>query len=346
MLSAIFEGQGRLTLSDRPRPAITGPTEALIKVEGVGICGTDLHILQVPPVHPAKTGIILGHEFTGRIVELGDDIADFEIGEAVLIDPHPGCGSCIECRRGFPDHCATLIAASGEPGHPATIGIFSHGAMASHVVVPKQALYKVSGTVSPHIRALAEPLSCVVNAADKIKVQPGDFVVILGAGPIGLLFTALLRAGGASKIIVSEPSHYRRTAALRCGADAAVEPKDLAREVAEKMGEGPDVVIEAVGPLLPLAVELARTGGRILQFGHDESVQPAVPVGDLLKKELIVYGAFIGKNSFEKTARIMESGRLPLEEIISHKLPLRKVHEGIELLRAGKGLKIVLFPEE
>lgn len=346
MLAAVFEGNGKLTLMERPKPRVSSDTEALIKVEGVGICGTDLHILQVPPVHPAKKGIIEGHEFTGRIAELGDKLTGFQIGEAVLIDPHPGCGICAECRRGFPDHCLNLIASSGEPGHPATIGIFSDGAMTNYVVVPQQSLYKVSDIVPAHIRALGEPLACVVNAAGKLNVQPGDFAVILGAGPIGLLFTTVLRASGASKIIVSEPSEYRRNAAQKCGADMVVEPKDLKQCIAATMGEGPDVVVEAVGPLLPLAIEIVRTGGRVLQFGHDESVRPSVPVGEMLKKEAVVYGAFIGKYNFERTARIMESERLPLDVIVSHQLPLRRVHEGIDLLRAGKGLKIVLRPED
>lgn len=344
MLAAVFEGAGTLTLKERPKPSLSSDFQALIEVEGVGICGTDLHILQVPPAHPAKRGIIQGHEFTGRIVELGEAVRGFEVGEAVLIDPHPGCGVCAECRRGFPDHCATLYAESGEPGHPNTIGIFSDGAMASHAVVPRQSLYKVAAEVPAHIRALGEPVSCVVNACRKLDLQAGQYAVVLGAGPIGLLFTSLLRANGVSTIIVSEPSPFRRAAAEACGADLVVEPANLGSAIRDRMGEGPDVVVEAVGPLLPLAIKIARTGGRVLQFGHDESVEPQIPVAELLKKEVAVYGAFIGKNSFETTARIMESGRLPLEKIVSHRIPLEKVHEGIELLRAGKALKVVIEP--
>jgi len=322
--------------------------EALIKVTGVGICGTDLHILQVPPAHPAKKGAILGHEFTGEIVEVGSQIPDFKPGEAVLIDPHPGCGICRECKNGHPDHCIPLIAASGEPGHPATIGIFSDGAMTSYAVVPRQSLYKVSATVPAHIRALAEPFACVVNATNKLKVQPGETVLVLGAGPIGLLFTLMLKASGAAKIIVSEVSAYRREAAKDCGATSVVDPKheDLTAIVKRETAGGPDVVVEAVGPLLPQAIELVGGGGRILQFGHDESVNPAIPVAEVLKKELQIFGAYIGKFCFEKTAKIMESGALPLERIVSHRLPLSKVHEGIELLRQGKAIKVILHPEE
>jgi 2-desacetyl-2-hydroxyethyl bacteriochlorophyllide A dehydrogenase len=348
MKAAVFESIGHLVIKDVEKPTLRKSTDALIKVKGVGICGTDLHILQDPPAHPAKMGNILGHEFTGEIAELGDEVFGFSVGEQVLIDPHPGCGVCNECRRGFPDHCIQLYESCEEEGHPDTIGIFSPGAYTSYTVVPRQSLYKIDPKVPTKIAALAEPLSCVVNACGKLGVQPGDFVVILGAGPIGLLFTMMMKANGASKIIVSEPSETRRQAAAECGADIVVNPlkQDLEEIVARETGEGADVCIEAVGPLLPLAVRLVRAGGNVLQFGHDETVNPEIPVGEMLKKEVKIHGAFIGKYSFEKTIRIMESGKLPLEKVVSHVLPLSEIHTGLDMLIKGEGLKIIITPEE
>ncbi len=346
MKAAVFEAVGKLVIKDVEKPVLTRSTDALIKVKGVGICGTDLHILQDPPAHPAKMGNILGHEFTGEIVELGEDVYGYSVGERVLIDPHPGCGVCDECRRGFPDNCIPLYAQCEEPGHPDTIGIFSPGAYTSYVIVPRQSLYKIDPKVPVEIAALAEPLSCVINAVDKLQVQPGEFVVILGGGPIGLLFTMLMKANGASKIIVSEPAEFRRKAALDCGADLVVDPKQESLEevVAREMGAGADVCIEAVGPLLPTAVRVVRAGGRVLQFGHDETVNPELPIGVFLKKEVVIYGAFIGKRSFEKTIRVMESGKLPLEKVVSHTMPLEDIHKGIAMLRRGEGLKIIIMP--
>jgi len=348
MIGAVFEGNGKLVLRDRPKPELKKDTDALIKVTGVGICGTDLHILQVPPAHPARQNIILGHEFTGEIVAVGSRIPDFAPGDTVLIDPHPGCGLCEACRSGNTDICIPLIASSGEPGHPGTIGIFSDGAMTSYAVVPRESLFRVDPKVPSHIRALAEPLACVLNATNKLKAQPGDTVLVLGAGPIGLLFTAVLRANGASKVIVSEISDYRKEAAEACGATLVVDPKkeDLAAIVKRETGGGPNIVVEAVGPLLPQAIKLVGTRGTVLQFGHDETVEPAIPVGIMLKKEVQILGAYIGRYSFERAAKVMESGQLPLERIVSHRLPLSQVHEGIELLRRGKGLKIILEPEQ
>jgi threonine dehydrogenase-like Zn-dependent dehydrogenase len=159
MLAAVFEGEGKLTLTDRPIPVIKKPTDVLIKVTGVGICGTDLHILQVPPAHPARRGIIQGHEFTGVIAEAGPAASEFKSGDQVVIDPHPGCGQCSRCRAGYPDQCLTLLAASGEPGHPGTIGIFSDGGFARYAIVPFYGLYKVRKPIPSHLAALAEPLA-------------------------------------------------------------------------------------------------------------------------------------------------------------------------------------------
>ena len=348
MLAAVFEGNGKLVLKDRPRPRLSRDTDVLIKVLGVGICGTDLHILQVPPAHPATVGAILGHEFTGEVVETGAAVTEVRPGDRVLVDPHPGCGRCAECVSGHPDRCIPLYNSASAPGHCATIGIFSDGAMTSYAVAPSHALFKIAPSVPAHIAALAEPLGCVTSAADKLKVQPGDNAVVLGAGPIGLLFLSLLKAAGAAKVIVSEVSEYRRAAALDCGAALVVDPKreDLTEVVRREMPGGAYVVVEAVGPLLAQAIEIAHSSGRVLQFGHDELARPAIPVAELLRKELTVYGGFIGKFSFHKLPRLLESGVLPLERIVSHRLPLSRVHEGIELLRRGQAIKVVLHPEE
>jgi threonine dehydrogenase-like Zn-dependent dehydrogenase len=344
MLAAVFEGNGKLTLMDRPKPTIKKDIDVLIKVTGVGICGTDLHILQVPPVHPATVGAILGHEFTGIVAEVGNAVTDFKPGDQVLIDPHPGCGQCPQCQQGKPDQCIPLY----KDRHSQTIGIFSNGGMTSYAIVPKYSLCKLEKNVPSHFAALAEPMACVYAATKKLKVQPGDTVVILGAGPIGLLFTCFLKACGAAKVIVSEPAEYRRNLAVKCGATRVCNPKEenLEKIVIEETIEGSDFAIEAVGPLLNETLKVVKAGGKVLQFGHDELAKPAIQVAELVRKEITIHGAYIGKFAFEKVARIIESGVLPLENIVSHQLPLSKVHEGLELLKQGRAIKIILHPEE
>jgi len=348
MLAAVFEGNGKLELKDVPKPSIKNETDVLLKVTGVGICGTDLHILQVPPAHPGIKGTTLGHEFTGTVAEVGAKVKNFKPGDAVLVDPHTGCGGCKQCKRGYPDLCEELYILVENQWHPNTIGIFSNGAMTSYVIVPQQNLYKVSPKVPPFLCALAEPIACVVNATDKVRIQPGETAVVLGAGPIGLLFTSLLKASGAAKIIVSEVSEYRRKAAKECGASLVIDPKreNLEEVVAKETDGGADVVVEAVGPMLDQTLSLARSSGKIIHFGHDELARPTIRVGEITRKELTIYGAFIGRFRFDRVGKIIESGVLPLEKIVSHRIPLSKVHEGIDLLRQGKAIKIIMHPEE
>jgi threonine dehydrogenase-like Zn-dependent dehydrogenase len=197
-----------------------------------------------------------------------------------------------------------------------------------------------------HLAALAEPLACVLHSVGRMGVKPGDSVVVLGAGPIGCLFITLLKASGASRLIVSEPSAFRAERAMRCGATRVVDPtkENLAAVVAEETGEGADFVVEAVGPLIVTAMQLVRFAGTILQFGHDELAEPKVPLKDIIKKELTIRGGFIGRYSFTRVARILESGTLPLEQIVTHRLPLADVHKGLELLRKQLALKVVIEP--
>ncbi len=344
MLAAVFKGNGKLDLVNRSKPKIKKGNEVLIKVTAVGICGTDLHILQVPPAHPAKEGIILGHEFTGKIVEVGTEVQEYQVGEHVIVDPHPGCGVCPQCKNGKPDRCERLYSPE-YPGQPQTIGIFSDGAMTNYLVVPDYALYKISPAVPAYIAALAEPLACVVNATEKVRMQPGETAVVIGAGPIGLLFSAMLKAAGA-KVIVSELTEYRRKVAKDIGVDLVVNPKvdDLEELVMDITSDGSDVVVEAVGSLLNDCIKLTKPGGKIIQFGHDELALPKIEVAELVRKELTIYGGYIGKFCFGKVARIMENGNLPLQHLVSHRLPLSKVKEGVELLRKGEGIKVVLEP--
>jgi threonine dehydrogenase-like Zn-dependent dehydrogenase len=350
MLAAVFEGNGKLVIKERPKPGIKNESDVLIKVTASGICGTDLHILQVPPAHPATEGCILGHEFTGEIVEVGNKALDLQVGDMVVVNPHPPCGLCRYCKMGRPDRCKNMYTPK-YPGNLNTMGIFSDGGMANYVVVPEHSLYKINSEILPRLASLAEPLACVVNATDKVKVQPGDTAVILGAGPIGLLFVLMFKASGVAKLIVSEPLSIRRKAAIECGATLTVDPQneDLELIVKEETDGGADVVVEAVGPFINQALCLVRSSGKIIQFGHDELARPEIHVGDIVRHEISIFGAFgtyIGQYTFDRVVKIIESGVLPLEKVISHCLSLSRINEGIELLRKGKAIKVIIHPDE
>lgn len=351
MEAIIFKKPGVYVYEERPKPSIQNPDDVLIKVLGVGICGTDLHVLMDPPMHPAKPNIIFGHEYSGEVAMVGSDVDWLKIGDKVIIDPHPPCGNCKHCRSNRPDMCTTLYSQEGTPyaEHGATRGLFQDGALTSYTCVPAYSVFKIADDTPYQLAALAEPLSCVGYAVEKLNIQVGESVCILGAGPMGLLFTSMAKANGATRIIVSEPHEYRREKALKCGATHVVNPlkEDLKRVCLEQTdGYGVDCCIEAVGQLLQQAIDVILPGGKILMFGHDETAEPKIRLGDIVRKEAKIFGGFLGKYYFEKTARIIESGILPLEEIVTHMLPLSQYEKGLELLRTGQALKVVIYPEK
>ncbi len=340
----------KVAYEDRPIPQIKNPDDVQIKILGVGICGTDLHILMDPPLHPSNSNIIFGHEFCGQVTAVGKAVTGLKAGDKVIVDPHPACGYCNDCRSNRPEMCENLfLHGEGIEGQAATRGIFRNGGLASYAVIPAHSAYKISQETPYQRMALAEPLSCVGYGIEKLKIQAGETVCILGAGPIGQLFTALAKANGATKVIVSEPHQYRREKALKVGATRVVDPtkEDLKAVILEETnGLGIDHCIEAVGQFLMTAINMVRTGGKVLMFGHDETASPNIKLGEIVKKEVEIHGCFLGKYYYEKAARIIESNILPLDEIATHTLPLSRYEEGLELLRNGQALKVVIYPEE
>ncbi|RPJ57655.1 MAG: L-threonine 3-dehydrogenase, partial [Dehalococcoidia bacterium] len=208
MYVPIFKGEGRLEYEERPVPQLEKPDDVLVKIEACGICGTDLNILAVPPAHKAAPNIIIGHEGVGVVEKVGPGVTNLQSGERVVIAPRLTCGQCRYCRRGLHNQCTNYR----------TIGTTIDGAFAPYLRAPQQALYKISAAV-PHDDAIFfEPLSCVVGSAARAPIQAGDNVVIIGAGPMGLLFAQLYRTMGAGRVIVADVAPYRLDFAQKIGA--------------------------------------------------------------------------------------------------------------------------------
>lgn len=336
MLAAVFEGKGRLNLKEVLTPEIKKPDEVLLQVERASICGTDMRILEVPPGHPATEGVILSHEYTGKVLEVGEAVTQFKKGERVVVDPNITCGNCSYCKMGTPNMCENMT----------TLGIFINGGFARYSVAPAKALHKISPDLLPELAVFTEPLSCVVSATQRLKVHPGEVVAVLGAGPIGLLFIQMFKASGAGKIIVSEISEYRAKFAYESGASRVVNPlKDnLERIVKEETIVGADVVVDAVGTLVKSAMAIVRRGGRILLFGQNYQARAQVAQNDITRNELTVMGSFIARFTFPFAIKIIESKVLDLEKLITHRLPLEDVHKGIEIMRKGEAIKVIITP--
>lgn len=213
MLAAVYEGEGRLVIREVPEP-IPGPDEVLVEVEACGVCGSDVQIINVPPGHPSTPPVIIGHEFVGRVRAAGSAVRDAAIGSRVVVDPDPKCGSCTSCRAGRPANCTNIVA----------LGVYRHGALARFVTAPANSAYPISEEVPAPLAALVEPLACVVNGTNRAAIRPGESAVVFGAGAIGCLFIAVLRASGAARIVAVEPSLHRSPVARALGADVVVTP--------------------------------------------------------------------------------------------------------------------------
>ncbi len=335
MLAAVFEGEGRLSLKQVPVPAIQKPDDVLLQVEGAGICGTDVHILEVPPGHPATPGAILGHEYVGQVLAVGAGVKNLRPGGRVVVAPNLYCGLCAYCRAGRPNQCQDFT----------TLGIYLNGGFARYNVAPERACHKIKPDLPTDEAVFTELLSCVIGGTDRVRLQPGESVAVLGAGPVGLMFALAFKAAGAGKLIVTDVSPYRLEFARRIGVDAALDARgDTVTAIRNLTGGGADVVVDAVGSLFPQAVPVATKGGKIVLFGMNQQAHPTVSQYDVTRNELTVYGTFIGINTFPVAIKMLESGVLRPSVLISHHLPLARIAEGIELLRRGEAIKVVVTP--
>jgi threonine dehydrogenase-like Zn-dependent dehydrogenase len=336
MKAAVFCGDGVLQIEDRPEPGVEQADDVIIEVEACGVCGTDLQILNVPPGHPADPGVVMGHEFIGRIVAAGSEAeaAGLRVGGRVAVDPDPKCGVCRYCRAGRPANCLNIRA----------IGIFRDGALARLVKAPAGAVFPLSDDPRSEIAALIEPLACVVNGANKANPRPGESAVIFGAGAIGCLFLAVFRAAGAGPIYGVEPSEAPRKVAQEVGANETLTPDAFDERRAELLPDGADIVVDAVGTQFASAVTHAALGGRIVLFGQNQTARPAIHQYSITERSLSVFGSYITTFTFPTAIRMVESGALRLEPIVTHVMPLEQTLAGLDLLRSGQATKVVITP--
>ena len=339
MKAIVFKSRGVWAYEDRPEPQIKKDDDMIVKVLACSICGTDVHILADPPGVAANDGIILGHEFVGEVLEVEPGVRNFKKGDHLICDNNIPCGVCPACQMGHSNMCKNVQA----------MGSGTDGVFTSRVSIPEKNAAKIPADLSLDKAIFAEPLNCVMGAMKKANIQNGDTVVVLGGGPIGMYFTTLCKARGAAKVIVSEVSDFRAKHCMSAGADVIVNPKEEDIEEAvlrETDGLGADLVIDAVGVLLPDAIRIVRPAGDIILFGMNSSVQEKITQADLVIKGITVHGNFIGDHTLFQVARLLASDTLDFSHMITHKLPLSKFGEGLEAMRDGSAIEVILYPEE
>ncbi len=326
-----------LTLTEVPEPEI-GINDVLIKVHKTGICGTDLHIERwdawaastiVPP-------LVVGHEFVGEVAAIGSNVADVHIGEIVSAEGHIVCGRCRHCRAGRRHLCANAIG----------LGVGRDGAFAEYVAVPMANVWHHWPGVPEDVAAIFDPFGNAVHTALAFPVL-GEDVLVTGAGPIGLMATAVVRHAGARFVVVSEPNPLRRELATRMGATLVVDPRERdLRDVQRQLGmaEGFDVALEMSGN--PEALR-----GAIANMAHGGSIAilglPTEPVTldltEIIFKMLTLEGIY-GREMFEtwyKMSVMIQSG-LDITPAITHRFPFREYEAAFAAARSGGAGKVIL----
>jgi (R,R)-butanediol dehydrogenase/meso-butanediol dehydrogenase/diacetyl reductase len=336
MTAVVFEGEGDVRIENVPIPEVRRDDEVLLKVEIASICGSDVQIAKVPAGHPATKGVILGHEYVGIVEQMGDAVKDLSIGDRVAVEPNIYCGVCFYCKSGSTNLCENMIGT----------GCFANGGFAEYSVLPFRALHKVDKDTPAEIAVFAEPLSCALNSLEKLHVNIGDTVVVLGAGPVALLFIKALKASGVGKLIVSEKIQLRRDLAGRCGA-IVIDPNavDLAEFVKKETGVGADIVIDCVGSLLHEGIRCLRKAGKLLIFGMDSNSRSTVRPYDICHDEIAIIGGFITKNTFRRALNVLEQKIIEVEDLISHKMAMADFHQGLKVISEGKAIKVLIYPE-
>jgi (R,R)-butanediol dehydrogenase/meso-butanediol dehydrogenase/diacetyl reductase len=345
-----WHGKGDLRLDEVPGPGDPPPGHALVEVACCGICGTDLHEyahgpnLIRPGAHPL-TGLAppftLGHEMSGTVVALNGTAQGIGEGTRVAVDPCLRCGTCRWCVRGEYHIC--------EKG--GSIGLAAPGGFAGYVIVPVECLVPVPDGVSDEHAALAEPLAVGLHAIRRAGLRPGDNVLLLGAGPIGIAALLAAKLAGAAGIYVSEPVPERARRAGELGVTEVFDPSqvDVRREVFKKTGRiGPDVVVEATGrgELVELAITTVRRGGTAVLAGISDATV-SVPLKQIVPFERQIVGSLGYNFDIPRVLALMATGRLDGSPLLTGVRPLSSGIDAFTELEADRGrhLKVLLTPK-
>lgn len=313
MKALVFRDIGHIELDEIPIPKVTQPDDVLLRVSAVGICGTDIKILEGK--HHFKKNTVLGHEFCGTVVEIGSHVTHIKVGDRVAIDNNIRCGFCSFCRMGMSSQCVEIKFNA--------LGVMRDGGYAEYCLVPEKQCYLLPDEIDDILGTQVETLATVVNGMNTLLMLPYDYVLILGFGPIGYLFAQFAK-NIAAKVAVTEIDPFRIRVAKECGL-TVWNPNEV--DVVEKITEftyrrKADIVIEATGNALEQALQCVTPGGKVLPFGMDSSIQATVTPNEITRWATKILGLYLGQNTMVPAVRIFQEKRLNMKPFFSKVIPL------------------------
>lgn len=339
--AAYFLGSGQIEVRAVPIP-VPGKGEVLIRNRAAGVCGTDIHIVGGEKgASPVKPPVVLGHEYAGEIVAIGEGVTGFVPGDHVTVDPNIYCGECYACRIGKKQHCAHMDA----------IGVGRDGGFAEYSLVPAAQCFLLDPKLSFEAGAMAEPLACCLHGIDRARIRPGDHVYIIGGGTIGLLMVQLAKLSGAATITLSEPVALRREIGLSLGATWALAPSDgiFPQDAPESLRlRGADVVIECVGnsAATARAFEASARGATLLLFSvpSPDATFP-IPMYDIFQKELTICGSFVNPDTHQRAVELLNAGIIRTAPLITHRFPVAQTAQAIAMQKSAESIKVLVTSE-
>jgi L-iditol 2-dehydrogenase len=348
MRAAVYQGESAIGVESIATPAI-GPGELLIRVESCGICHTDLKKVQYNLLAPPR---VYGHETAGVVAAVGPRVTKYAPRDRVIVFHHIPCGACFYCERRLYAQCPVYKKVGVTAGFEPAGGGFSEYVRVMDWIV-ERGMEKIPDGVSFDAASFVEPVNTCLKAVEMAGPRPDELAVVLGQGPIGLIFTMLLKHRGI-RTLATDGIDSRRELSVRFGAEVCFDPRttDLREEAATRTdGRGADIAFVCVSApgIVEEAVRATRPGSRILLFAQTSSKERIEVSGaDICVGERTLFGAYSADVDLQaESARLVFSGDIPVEELVSHRLPLDEIRTGIDLALHpdAKSLKIIVQPQ-
>jgi len=340
MKALVYSAPGQFAVTDVPTPQPHG-VEVLIRVRACGVCKTDVHIhhghfLSAFPLIP-------GHEFSGEVAAVGEEVTNVKVGDRVVADNERQCGTCHYCRRGKPLFCENAVLQ----------GVNAPGGFTEYVLVEEEQVYTLADHISFEEGALVEPAACAVHGIDVIGPRAGDEVLQFGAGPTGLILAQLLRHNGAAKLVIADLSPAKLALAARYAGAETIQvrrddPEAHLRAITEGQPRGFDIVVDATGvsrvqESLP---QFAGFGAKVVYYGvapEEDRIQ--ISPYDVFRRELKILGSFSQARTFDRAVRLVNTGVLKLKDMVTHTFPLEGWGNALRMVTEGQeNIKIVIIP--